>query len=141
MIVGAYYVLKLSLGFLKLNMNACIKLGFIGGIFMIISLIIAALFPVFSIVSFHPIYKANAISNEQAAKIIVTSLILIFTTALSIFLFLISNVFLGIGFYGVGERYQNSLVSIGGIIGIVLPFIGYFITYAGLSKVIKQLIT
>jgi Protein of unknown function (DUF973). len=139
MIVGAYYVLKLSLGFLKLNMNACIKLGFIGGIFMIISLIIAALFPVFSIVSFHPIYKANAISNEQAAKIIVTSLI--FTTALSIFLFLISNVFLGIGFYGVGERYQNSLVSIGGIIGIVLPFIGYFITYAGLSKVIKQLIT
>ena len=91
MIVGAYYVLKLSLGFLKLNTNACIKLGFIGGIFMIISLVIAALFPVFSIVSFHPIYKANAISNEQAAKIILTSLIS--TTALSIFLLLIGNVF------------------------------------------------
>jgi len=47
----------------------------------------------------------------------------------------VSNVLIGIGFYKLGEIYNESTIKIGGILVIIIPFIGYILTYTGLGKV------
>lgn len=52
---------------------------------------------------------------------------------------IISNVLIGIGFYEVGEIYNEGMTKIGGILAIIIPFIGYILTYVGLGKIIKKM--
>jgi len=47
----------------------------------------------------------------------------------------IANVLIGIGFYKVGEIYNEDTTKLGGILIIIIPFIGYILTYSGLGKI------
>jgi len=47
----------------------------------------------------------------------------------------VANVLIGIGFYKVGEIYNEGTTKIGGILIIIIPFIGYIIAYTGLGNV------
>lgn len=59
--------------------------------------------------------------------------------ALAEFLILIGGILIGVGFYRVGEIYNEGLVKIGGILIIIpvdlLNFIGFILAYIGLGKV------
>jgi len=63
----------------------------------------------------------------------------IFIAFIGEILLLIANILIGVGFYKVGEIYNESLTKVGGIlaaipIGIV-SFIGYILVYVGLGKI------
>ncbi|QIW22993.1 DUF973 family protein [Sulfolobus sp. S-194] len=61
---------------------------------------------------------------------------------LSVVMFITGGTFIIIGFYRVGERYGESLVTIGSILSIIFPIIGiaYFLVYLGLGSIEKKLI-
>ena len=50
----------------------------------------------------------------------------------------VGNVLIGIGFYRLGEIYNESTTKIGGILVIIIPFVGYILTYSGLGKIIER---
>ena len=53
---------------------------------------------------------------------------------------IISNVLIGIGFYKVGDIYNEGVTKIGGILSMFIPFIGYILTYVGLGKAITKIV-
>ena len=52
---------------------------------------------------------------------------------------IISDVLIGIEFYKLGEIYNEGMTKIGGILVIIIPFVGYILTYSGLGKIITKI--
>lgn len=59
----------------------------------------------------------------------------------SVFMLIIGGILIIIGFYRVGEKYGENLVSLGSILSIIFPLIGiaYLLVYLGLRNIEKKL--
>ncbi|MBB5255234.1 DUF973 family protein [Sulfurisphaera ohwakuensis] len=59
----------------------------------------------------------------------------------SVFMFITGGIIIIIGFYRVGEKYGENLVSLGSILSIIFPLIGiaYLLVYLGLRGIEKKL--
>jgi len=77
-----------------------------------------------------------------------TATIILETIGLATFFFpmiigimlLVGGILAGIGFYTLGDKYNESLVNVGGILSIfLLPFIDYIMNFIGLGKIINRL--
>lgn len=116
-ILGILGLLNIRSGFRTLNsLGKDVGIGYTGTTLYLVSLILVLIGAILTIV-----------------------LVGIFIVALGEILLLIANILIGVGFYKVGEIYNESLTKVGGIlaaipIGIV-SFIGYILVYIGLGKI------
>jgi hypothetical protein len=122
-ILGLIAIFKLRDGFRDLkSVFPEAGIGASGGLLLLIGYIVFILFPI-GILAINPIF-----------------LILSFVgLVLGMPIYFVGIILTAIGFYRVGNRYNESLVSIGGILTIFLPFIGYLLNFIGLGKIINRL--
>jgi len=122
-ILGLIAIFKLRDGFRDLkSVFPEAGIGASGGLLLLIGYIVFILFPI-GILAINPIF-----------------LILSFVgLVLGMPIYFVGIILTAIGFYRVGNRYNESLVSVGGILTIFLPFIGYILNFIGLGKIINKL--
>ncbi|BCU69885.1 DUF973 family protein [Stygiolobus caldivivus] len=71
--------------------------------------------------------------------IIALILPMLFLAPIAGILYFIGVIMMGIGFHRVGGKYDDNLVSIGGILLIFIPFIGAILNVIGLGRIINKL--
>jgi hypothetical protein len=126
-ILGLIAILKLRGGFNDLkSVFPEAGIGASGGLLLLIGYIVFILFPlglILAILTFSP------------------GLLILQSVGLGLggIIYFVGQILTAIGFYRVGNRYNESLVSIGGILTIFLPFIGYLLNFIGLGKIINRL--
>jgi hypothetical protein len=126
-ILGLIAILKLRGGFKDLkSVFPEAGIGASGGLLLLIGYIVFILFPLGLIL---------AILTNNPGLLILQSVGL----GLGGIIYFVGEILTAIGFYRVGNRYNESLVSIGGILTIFLPFIGYIMNFIGLGKIINRL--
>ena len=126
-ILGLIAILKLRGGFRDLkSVFPEAGIGATGGLLLLIGYIVFILFPLGLILAI--------LTNNPGLMIL--SLV---GLGLGGIIFFVGQILTAIGFYRVGNRHNESLVSIGGILTIFLPFIGYIMNFIGLGKIINRL--
>ncbi|MFP3234517.1 MAG: DUF973 family protein [Sulfolobaceae archaeon] len=126
-ILGLIAILKLRGGFRDLkSVFPEAGIGASGGLLLLIGYIVFILFPLGFIL---------AILTISPGLMILSYVGLV----LGGIIYFVGQILTGIGFYRVGNRYNESLVSVGGILTIFLPFIGYILNFIGLGKIINKL--
>jgi hypothetical protein len=126
-ILGLIAILKLRGGFKDLkSVFPEAGIGASGGLLLLIGYILFILFPLGIIL---------AILTNNPGLLILQSVGL----GLGGIIYFVGQILTAIGFYRVGNRYNESLVSVGGILTIFLPFIGYILNFIGLGKIINRL--
>ena len=126
-ILGLIAIFKLRSGFRDLSsVFPEAGIGASGGLLLLIGYIVFILFPLGSLL---------AILTINPGLLILQSVGL----GLGGIIYFVGQILTAIGFYRVGNRYNESLVSIGGILTIFLPFIGYLLNFIGLGKIINRL--
>jgi Protein of unknown function (DUF973). len=126
-ILGLIAILKLRGGFRDLkSVFPEAGIGASGGLLLLIGYIVFILFPLGLILAI--------LTNNPGLMIL--SLV---GLGLGGIIYFVGEILTAIGFYRVGNRYNESLVSIGGILTIFLPFIGYIMNFIGLGKIINRL--
>ena len=106
------------------------QIGAWGAVIKLIGSIISVLFTLFMIFYF--------ISNRGGEFLIEDFLMFIsFSMGLGI-IGLIGAILIGIALYKIGDEYDNTLVTIGGILYIFLSWIGAILVFVGLGEIIKQ---
>ena len=126
-ILGLIAIFKLRDGFRDLkSVFPEAGIGASGGLLLLIGYIVFILFPlglILAILTFSP------------------GLLILQSVGLGLggIIYFVGQILTAIGFYRVGNRYNESLVSIGGILTIFLPFIGYLLNFIGLGKIINRL--
>jgi Protein of unknown function (DUF973). len=126
-ILGLIAILKLRGGFRDLkSVFPEAGIGATGGLLLLIGYIVFILFPLGLILAI--------LTNNPGLMIL--SLV---GLGLGGIIYFVGEILTAIGFYRVGNRYNESLVSIGGILTIFLPFIGYIMNFIGLGKIINRL--
>jgi hypothetical protein len=126
-ILGLIAILKLRGGFKDLkSVFPEAGIGASGGLLLLIGFIVFILYPLGFVL---------AILAKSPGLLILSSVGL----GLGGIIYFLGEILTAIGFYRVGNRYNESLVSIGGILTIFLPFIGYILNFIGLGKIINRL--
>jgi hypothetical protein len=126
-ILGLIAILKLRGGFKDLkSVFPEAGIGASGGLLLLIGFIVFILYPLGFVL---------AILANSPGLLILSSVGLV----LGGIIYFVGEILTAIGFYRVGNRYNESLVSIGGILTIFLPFIGYILNFIGLGKIINRL--
>lgn len=126
-ILGIIAILKLRGGFKDLkSVFPEAGIGASGGLLLLIGFILFILFPLGFIL---------------AILVVSPGLLILSFVGLGLggVVYFFGEILTAIGFYRVGNRYNESLVSIGGILTIFLPFIGYIMNFIGLGKIINRL--
>jgi hypothetical protein len=126
-ILGLIAIFKLRGGFNDLkSVFPEAGIGASGGLLLLIGFIVFILYPLGFIL---------AILANSPGLLILSSVGLV----LGMIIYIVGQILTGTGFYRVGNRYNESLVSLGGILTIFLPFIGYILNFIGLGKIINRL--
>lgn len=126
-ILGLIAISKLRGGFKDLkSIFPETGIGATGGLLLLIGFIVFILFPLGVVVAI--------LANSDSL------LVLSFVgLGLGGVISFVGEILTAIGFYRVGNKYNESLVTIGGILTIFLPYIGYIMLFIGLGRIINRL--